>query len=297
MSSVSASTSPATGNHGLGLFHQGGNTGFLLIHGLSGTPVELRYVANGLARAGHTVSCPQLAGHCGTLEEFRRSTWQDWYASVEAALHQLSQRCEHVLVGGLSMGAILSLRLAARRPDIVKGGVLFAPTLWLDGWGVPWYSRFFNLVLQKRVADLFWFSERAPYGIKDQRLRAIIADAIHSGDPSKAGFLSIPGGPMLELRWLVNEVRRDLGSIEQPVLILHPRHDDRASLRNTTYLERHLGGRVEKVVLEDSYHVITLDRQRDVVLEKTAKFAESVVARIGATDNAARGLMHPVAAA
>ena len=52
-------------------FHQGSRTGFLLVHGLGGTPVELRFVAQGLARAGYSVLCCQLAGHCGTAEQLR----------------------------------------------------------------------------------------------------------------------------------------------------------------------------------------------------------------------------------
>jgi carboxylesterase len=295
MSSVQSDNAAEKTTEDRGVFHEGGKTGFLLIHGLSGTPVELRYIANGLARAGHTVYCPQLAGHCGTLEELRATTWHDWYDSVETALKRLSQRCDQVFVGGLSMGAILALRLAAQHPETVKGTMLYAPTLWLNGWGVPWYGRLFSIVLQKRVADLIWFSEREPYGIKDTRLRAIIADAIHSGDPSKAGFLSIPGGPMFELRKLVKAVKADLGSITQPALILHPRHDDRASLTNTHYLEKHLGGRVETIILEDSYHVITLDRQRDVVLEKTVSFADALVGRSAGARPA--GAARPVAAA
>jgi len=279
MSSVEPDGVAAATTEDRGVYHDGGKTGFLLIHGLSGTPVELRYIANGLARAGHTVYCPQLAGHCGTLDELTATTWHDWYDSAEVALKRLSERCDQVFVGGLSMGAILALRLAAQHPDTVKGTMLYAPTLWLDGWGVPWYGRLFRIVLQKVVANQIWFSERSPYGIKDQRLRAIIAEAIHSGDPSKAGFLSIPGGPMFELRKLVKTVKADLASITQPALILHPREDDRASLRNAHHLEWNLAGRVETVVLEDSYHVITLDRQRDVVLEKTISFAEALAGR------------------
>jgi carboxylesterase len=296
MSTIKANADTAAPSQDRGMFHEGGATGFLLIHGLSGTPVELRYIANGLARAGHTVHCPQLAGHCGTLEQLRQSTWTDWYDGVETALDSLARRCEHVFVGGLSMGAILALRLAAQHPVKVHGCMLYAPTLWLDGWGVPWYSRLFSIVQQKRVANLVWFSERSPYGIKDPRLRAIIAEAIHSGDPASAGFLRIPGGCMMELRYLVRLVRRDLASIVQPTLILHPRHDDRASLRNAAYLGRNLGGRVETVVLEDSYHVITLDRQRDVVLEKTAAFANGVLQQ-HALEREASGSMRPVAAA
>src|SRR5262245_4230634 len=72
----------------------GGRLGVLLIHGLGGTPVELRFIAQGLARLGHTVYCCQLAGHCGTPEELRRSTWQQWFASVEEAHNQLKQQCD-----------------------------------------------------------------------------------------------------------------------------------------------------------------------------------------------------------
>src|SRR5215470_20129737 len=86
------------------LFVEGGRLGVLLIHGLGGTPVELRFIAQGLARAGHTSYCCQLAGHCGTPEELRRSTWREWYASVEAAHDRLKEHCDTILVGGLSMG-------------------------------------------------------------------------------------------------------------------------------------------------------------------------------------------------
>jgi len=267
------------------VFHHGGRTGFLLIHGLSGTPVELRYIANGLARAGHTVSCPQLAGHCGSVEDLRDSHWQDWYGSVDKALAELKPHCDKIIVGGLSMGAVMSLYTASQHPKDVDGVVLYSPTLWLDGWAVPWYARLFDTVFRKSVANRIQFSECAPYGIKDQRLRAIIIDSLHSGDPSKAGFLSIPGGPMLELRWLVNQVRSKLSMIRQPALIIHPRNDDRASLRNALYLEKNLAGRVNTVVLDDSYHVITLDHQRDLVLERTKSFANSVFENLNSPQN------------
>lgn len=266
---------------GRGIFYAGGRTGVLLIHGMSGTPVEMRFIANGMAREGYTVSCPQLAGHCETLEQLRASTWQDWYASTEQALLELADQCDQVFVAGLSMGGLLALRLAALHPDKVKGAMAYAPTLRLDGWGVPWYGKLFSLVRTKWAADLMHFTERPPYGIKDHRLRALIAEALHSGDPSKAGFFSIPGGLMIELRWLVNDLRARLSGITQPVLILHPREDDRASLGNATYLQKHLGGRVETVVLEDSYHVVTLDKQRDVVLQKSASFVQGLLEQRG----------------
>src|SRR5262245_62881163 len=92
-------------------FHKGGRTGVLLIHGLGGTPVEVRFVAQGLARAGFTVYCCQLAGHGGSPQQLSRSTWRQWYASAAAAHDRLRAECDVVLAGGLSTGALLALHL------------------------------------------------------------------------------------------------------------------------------------------------------------------------------------------
>jgi carboxylesterase len=255
-----------------------GQVGALLLHGLGGTPVEMRYVAMGLARAGITVSCPQLAGHSGSFEELRRSRWQDWYASAEAALDRLRRRCDTVVVGGLSMGAVLALLLAAERKGDVAGAAVYAPTLRLDGWGVPWYARLFQLVPHKAIANWFDFTEREPYGVKDPRVRALVAAAIESGDSAKAGMLTVPGGAMFEFRGLVGAVRRRVPGIRQPVLLVHPREDDRANIANSFWLQRNLAGPVSMVVLNDSYHVVTMDRQRQIVADRTAAFV-GVVAR------------------
>jgi len=251
----------------------GGRLGFLLIHGLGGTPLEMRYVAQGLAHAGHTVHVPQLAGHCGSSEDLRATRWLDWYGSVEDEHDRLKDRCDSVVVGGLSMGAILALHHAAGHPHDVAALALYAPTLWLDGWGVPWYAPLFQLVKMKWCADYFDFAERPPWGVKDQRLRTLIEQAIRSGDSSRAGIAAVPGSLMLELRWLVQRVKQDIASVAQPALIVHPRDDDRASLKNLYYLQDRLRGPTETVVLNDSYHLVTLDRQRQIVVARTVEFA------------------------
>jgi carboxylesterase len=181
--------------------------------------------------------------------------------------------CDVVVVGGLSVGSILALHLAAMRPDTVSGLALYAPSLWLDGWGVPWHAALFKLVTMKWCADLFSFAERHPWGVKDKRLRALIEKAIKSGDSSRAGVAALPGRLMLELRWLVHRVKGEISQIRQPALIVHPREDDRASLRNLHYLQAGLGGLTETVVLDDSYHLVTLDRQRQLVVARTLEFA------------------------
>ncbi|MFM9848129.1 MAG: alpha/beta hydrolase [Hyphomicrobiaceae bacterium] len=254
----------------------GGRVGVLLLHGLCGTPTEMRFVANGLARSGATVHCPQLAGHCGTEADIKATRWQDWYASAERALDEMRKDCDVVVVGGLSTGAVLSLLLAARRPKDVQGTILLAPTLWLNGWLIPWYARLFNLVFSRSVARFVWFPDIPPHGIKDQRIREFIRSALFGGDSSIAGLPSTPGVAVLEHRWLVNATKRVLGTITQPTLILHAREDDYADLNNASFLQRKLGGMVDTVVLDDSYHIITVDRQRHVVVDRATQFVERV---------------------
>jgi carboxylesterase len=253
-----------------------GPTAVLLIHGLCSNPAELRYIANGLARQGYTVYCPELAGHGSGSSGLKNSTWQDWYASAEAALLELTASHSMVLVGGLSTGAVLALMLGARHPTLVKALALYSPTLWLTGWRVPLYAKLFSLVRFRAFASLFTFQPPNRHGIKDDRLRQFLAAALKDSGLAQ----STPGEAFLERRRLADATCRALPLITQPVLILHPREDDYAGLDNATYLQANLRGTVDLVVLEDCYHLITVDRQRDVVLARTLAFAAQVTANL-----------------
>lgn len=265
-------------------FHAGGRVGFLLVHGLGGTPVEMRFVAQGLARAGFTVSCCQLAGHCAGVEDLRTSTWRDWYASVEAAHDRLKERCDIVIAGGLSMGSILALHLAQNRPNDVHGLALYAPTLWMNGWSMPWYARILRWVRPTPLRLEINLPEHEPYGIKDERIRSFVVQSMLGGDSADAGVFSTPLRSFAQFNCLIDAVKPALPSLKMPTLIVHPREDDIADIDNAVYLQRKLGGLVDMVVLDDSYHIITLDRQRHVVVDKSVTFASSVAAGLGIKD-------------
>jgi carboxylesterase len=261
-----------------------GRTGFLLVHGLGGTPIEFKFAARGLARLGFAVHCCQLAGHCGDGADLLATRWSDWYESVEAALERMRGECDTVLVGGLSMGAVLALHLAAERPRDVDGLVLYAPTFWYDGWAVPWYRVLLPFLLltapgRLTISTLYRFVEREPYGIKDPAIRAVVAAALQSGDTTQAGILVTPGRSLCEFGVLAKRVRQELPEIRTPTLIVQAREDDLSSIRNAELLQRRLGGTVSTLVLDDSYHIVTVDRQRDLLIEASAAFAHVVTAR------------------
>lgn len=258
-------------NHGFKI--KGGKVGILLLHRLCGTPVEMRFVAAGLARQGYTVHCPQLAGHCASQADIKASSWSDWYRSADVALEELSADCDTVIVGGLSTGAVLALMLAAKNPTKVQATALLAPTLWLNGWMIPWYARLFALVRFKWLANLFSFAHHAPYGIKDARIRDFIERSRAANRHGETGHAVTPGVLILEHRRLVSAVRPLVPYIRQPSLIVHPLEDDYAGMSNATYLRSSLSGPVELVVLDDCYHIVTVDRQRHLVVEAIDKFA------------------------
>ena len=238
----------------------------------------MRYVAQGLARAGHTVHVPQLAGHCGSAEELKATTWQHWYETVEIEHRLLRETVRHGgcrrSVDGGDLGA--SPRGPASARCVCAWPSTHPPCGSMAG-AFPGTATSSSSSPRSGSRTCF----RSPRGIRGaSRIRAsgrFVEQAISSGDSSRAGIAALPGSLMLELRWLVKQVKREVGQVHQPTLIVHPREDDRASLRNLEYLQTNLGGLIETVVLDDSYHIVTLDRQRQLVVDRTLEFISHVL--------------------
>jgi carboxylesterase len=257
----------------------GGRLGILLILGLGGTPIELKFVAQALNRTGHTVYCPLLIGHGGSNELLNTTTWMDWYKSVEEAHDALKERSDVIIVGGLSAGVLLALHLAAKRPQEVQGTLLFSPMFWPDGWAIPRYLALFKLFPCKWLADLITVQECAPYGIKDERIRRVVLNSLQSEGRPMKGILGRKGGTVLEFHWLAKIVEKELGQVKQPALIFHPRFDDQSDISNSILLQSKLGVLAEMIVLDDSYHMVTLDRQRADVADRCANFCAWMIQR------------------
>ncbi|HKE49715.1 MAG TPA: alpha/beta fold hydrolase [Rhodanobacteraceae bacterium] len=261
-------------------FHlAGGRSGVLLIHGLTGTPTEMRFVGNGLNRAGFTVLGMQLAGHCGDEADLLATGWRDWYASVVDAAARLQQQVDHLFVAGLSMGAILALKLAIDRPDEVDGVGLYGTTFFHDGWATPTIGRLSFLLplgIRLGIGRNKVSMESPPYGIKDERIRNRVVDAMLAGDSQAGGLAGFPWPSLAEFQRLSVHVRSRIGRVRAPCIAVHSSDDDIASLKNVRIVERGVRAPVETVLLDDSYHMVTVDRQRGELIERSAAFFRRV---------------------
>ncbi|MGE8495659.1 MULTISPECIES: alpha/beta fold hydrolase [Comamonas] len=256
-------------------------TGVLLVHGLTGTPAEMRLLAKGLHREGFTVYAVQLAGHCGSMQDLVQTRWTDWLASVQSALLRFGPHVDRVVVGGLSMGALLSLAVATSHPRQVAGVAALSTTFRYDGWSIPSYTKLAFLLPLFRLLGIGRhrvFMEAPPYGIKDEALRARVVAQMHGGDSAAAGLPGNPWWSIIELRRLSAHVRSHLRDLRAPCLAIHAKEDDISHRSNAEDIAAGaVHAQVEVVLLDNCYHMITIDRERRTVIAKVHDF----VARLG----------------
>ncbi len=229
--------------------------GALVLHGLTGSPQSVRGLAAALAGAGLEVVVPLLPGHGTSVDDLVGHRWDDWAGAVEAAFDRLAGGGRPVVVAGLSMGGTLAVWLAARRPE-VAGLVLVNP--YID----PPAASFRELLT----------------GIRDaghDRLPAIGGDI---ADPSarEEAYDAMPIEPLLSLCSALDGVAARLGDVTCPILLFSSRVDHVVPPASGDVLARCVAGPVERVWLERSFHVATLDHDRGEIERRAAAFATSL---------------------
>lgn len=256
-------------------FLPGNRTGILLIHGLTGTPNEMRGMARTLNQAGYSVYGVQLAGHCSNIEDLVQTRWEDWFSSVYQAAVILKQHVDEFFVAGLSMGALLALQYASQYP--VAGVISYSPTFRYDGWSIPRWSKLIGPVLLPPIYHLNLFSHRTfdeaePYGIKNESLRARIVYSMQHGESAEAGLPGNPWHSLYQLQRLSRQVKKNLPKITAPSLSIHAYNDDVAGRQNSQIIYNRVKGQKKIVWLHNSYHMITIDNDRKQVINESIEF-------------------------
>ncbi len=228
----------------------------LVLHGFTGNPQSMRPVAEAVAAAGFSVDMPLLPGHGTSLEDMLPTRWSDWSAGAEAAYQALAARCEKVAVTGLSMGGTLTCWLAEQHPDIAGVAVV-------------------NPLVEAPDAELRE-GIRALLEAGTEMFDAIGSDIAKPGTVETA-YAGTPLAAVLSLFEGADEVRAKLDEVRCPTLLLSSREDHVVDPVSGDVLERSVGGPVERVFLERSYHVATLDWDGPLVEERIVAFATDVL--------------------
>jgi carboxylesterase len=226
-----------------------GRTGVLLVHGFTGTPMSMRPWGEHLAAEGFAVRCPLLPGHGTRWQDCNLSTHGDWTTTVGEAFDALAAQCDRVFVAGLSMGGTLSIRLAEERGDQVAGLVLVNP----------------SLLTQRLDAKLL------PLLARITPSWAPIASDIKKAGVTELAYPKLPTRAVLQLRELWTATRADLAAVTAPVLVYRSRVDHVVEAVSTQVLLAGISNPdATEVVLEDSYHVATLDNDAETIFTGSA---------------------------
>lgn len=228
-----------------------GRTGVLLIHGFTGNPMSMRPWGEHLAAEGFAVSCPLLPGHGTSWQDCNASSHDHWTTAVSESFDALAADCDRVFVAGLSMGGTLATRLAEVRPDDVAGLVLVNPAL----------------LTQRMDAKLL------PLLARITPSWAPIGSDIRKPGVTELAYPKLPTRAMMQLRTLWGLTRADLGKVTAPVIVFHSREDHVVEPVNTEVLLAGISSTdTTEVVLEDSYHVATLDNDAPTIFAGSAEW-------------------------
>lgn len=264
-----------------GFFLKGGDSLCFLIHGLTGTAKEMSSVAQRLNDKGYSVACPLMEGHNKSISVLKRKGWQEIYAAIKKEFQQYEGSYRNIFVAGLSFGALLGILLAYEFPKEIKAVSCFSPTLFFDGWGTPKSKILLPLVYRTPLKYYFYLKEEYPYGIKNERLRSRVESFYKESrlfNYSKVhlyGYPVIPVSCMYQNYLLARYVMSILDKVSAPIQLLQAKDDDVTSPKNSYYIYEHIASKEKEIVLlEDSYHIIIADQERDKVAEKTISFFE-----------------------
>ncbi len=237
----------------IGFESRQGKTGILLLHGLTGTPGEVEPLGNYLAQKGISTLAPWLKGHGTDPKDLAQTTWRDWAESVHEAYEEILKRCSKVFVGGLSMGGIQSLHLAAHYP--VAGVISMATPVRI-------FDFRFNAIAFFRF--LQWRTSNLTGGILDAKA------------PAHITYPYVATKNLYELKKLMDQVRPELPQIKVPALVVQGQKDSMVPPPNGQIIYDALGS-VKKhlVYLENSDHVVTMDFDKNVLFEKAFRFIQT----------------------
>ena len=252
-----------------------GEDAVLLVHGLAASPLELRFMARALHRDGFSVHVPHIPGYGHGAAATDSETW---HARIRTIFERMQGEYRTVSVGGLCIGAVIALELAAEKGREIAALSLMSTTLYYDGWAMPWYRFLLPLGYYTPLRYLYEYREREPYGLKNEVLRNCIARKTRYSALTEIGATSMPMNHIYQAMRMIRRVKQNLAKVRAPALVVHAIDDDTTSTKSADFVIDHIGSQVvRKLYLNDSYHMVTMDNERDVVARETRDFVRAQI--------------------
>jgi carboxylesterase len=232
---------------------RGNKTGFLFIHGFTASPYEGKELAEWLhEELGLSVSVPLLLGHGTHPKDLLQITWKDWYNDITSKYLDLKKSSSRIFVCGQSMGAALALKLAAS--EKVAGVISLAGAVFLKDWRLSLLPFFRNLIT-------YHYKSKGP-DIKNTAIKEQVPT-----------YQKYPVKSIDQLLALFRSVRNELEKVTAPALLIHSKKDRTVHFSNLDYIYTHISSLTkEKMILEDSYHVISIDLEKERIYQRMLKF-------------------------
>ena len=240
----------------------------ILIPGLNGSGLELGQLPRFLEAAGLDVLIPEIPGY---LFGSSASKFNSWVQELHQIIDAQKEIYSVVNLAGISMGATLATLVATQRTDI-SSLVLMSPVLKYDGWSVPFY---------RPILDFFYFlglrhweySEREPFGVKNIDLRRRISEKFKTSKVSEVGAASISARHLHEAKGLMASAKNSLYNLTCRLLLIQSVEDDTCSVWSANEILERCKSEVRRVIwLGNSYHIVTIDNEREIVLNEVLNF-------------------------
>ncbi|QWD65031.1 carboxylesterase [Polynucleobacter sp. MWH-UH2A] len=250
-------------------FYQGktGHT-VVLLPGLCGSALEMGAIPRLLQQSDLTYVIPKIPGYSAHTA---LTDYPEWIEFVDQLVTDLQESHEAISLVGLSMGATLAISVASRNQKI-QSLCLLSPVLFFDGWSVPWYYPFLSLIYKIGIRN-WHYKESEPFGVKNKELRRHIRKAVLANNVSELGAAHLPAKHLYQSLQLIKDAKKSLGEITANTLIIHAIDDETASPKNPDLILHGISSETRRVIwLGNSYHMITVDNEREIVANEVINF-------------------------
>ena len=233
--------------------------GVLLSHGFTGSPASMRPWGEFLGQHGYAVEVPRLPGHGTTWQEMNLTRWEDWYAEVTKAFDKLVRENDVVVIGGLSMGGTLVLRLAADRADDVAGVMLVNAAVASSN-------------KQLLAVPLMRHLVKSLPGIGND---------IKKPGADERGYDRIPLNALHSMIGAWKPLRADLSRVIAPIRFFRSTEDHVVDPSSAQIIRAKVSSTdFEEKILNDSYHVATIDNDAEIIFEESLEFIRSLTHQV-----------------